>query len=196
MTFVGSQTEKNLITSFVHECCAAQRYEMFAKTATKEGHAYIGKIFDETAAMERVHANQFYTKLQGGEVEVQSAFPAGIAGSKRVGNTATNLQMSIDGENHEHQVVYKEAAEVAEKEGFSDIATLFSNVAKAEEFHAKRFAYLLLNLTNKTLYHSNDVVYWICSNCGFVECSTDAPAVCPACAHPKGYFYREGVSLN
>ncbi|KAL0216862.1 hypothetical protein RCL1_007345 [Eukaryota sp. TZLM3-RCL] len=188
VNFVGSQTEKNLITHCVHETFAAQLYENFGKAAAKEGHNVIAKIFSETAAMERQHANQFYSFLQGGDVTIHSSFPAGVPGTARVGNTIQNLESAIQGETGEFNVSYPEAARIALSEGFSEVAERYTAIAAAERFHAIRFQHYLDKLKNNSMYSSPDVQIWVCTNCGHIHEGTEAPDTCPACVHPKGYF--------
>ena len=45
----GTQTEKNLLTSFAGESQARMRYTYFASVAKKEGYEQISAIFTETA---------------------------------------------------------------------------------------------------------------------------------------------------
>ncbi|KAL0205210.1 hypothetical protein P9112_000517 [Eukaryota sp. TZLM1-RC] len=194
MSLTGTQTEKNLITSFVNESVAAHRYELFGKAASKEGHQFIGKLFAETAGMERQHANQFYGALQGGEVTITNTFPASVPGKARVADTITNLKDAIEGETHEYSVAYIDAAATARSEGFPEIAALFEAIAKAEEYHGKRFTYFLKKLQSNELYTSPTPLYWVCSNCGHIHYAEEAPEICPACNHPRGYFFTEGIS--
>ena len=49
----GTQTEKNLLTSFAGESQARMRYTYFASAAKKEGYEQIAAIFTETADQEK-----------------------------------------------------------------------------------------------------------------------------------------------
>ena len=54
----GTQTEKNLLTSFAGESQARMRYTYFASVAKKEGYEQISAIFTETADQEKEHAKR------------------------------------------------------------------------------------------------------------------------------------------
>lgn len=179
----GSQTETNLITAFVNEAVGRNRYEIFSKTARKEGYVQIADVFEETAAQEKAHASRLYKFMEGRPVEVTATFPAG-------GNRSTeeNLRDAAGGEQHEHQDMYPEFAKVARKEGFEGIATVFEKIAIAEMQHDKRFTELADNIKAGRVFKREEPVKWRCRNCGYVHEGTDAPDECPACAHPQAHF--------
>ena len=83
----GTQTEKNLLTSFAGESQARMRYTYFASTAKKEGYEQIAAIFTETADQEKEHAKRMFKWLEGGMVEITASYPAGI-----IGTTMENLK--------------------------------------------------------------------------------------------------------
>lgn len=56
----GTQTEKNLLTSFAGESQARMRYTYFASVAKKEGYEQISAIFTETADQEKEHAKRMF----------------------------------------------------------------------------------------------------------------------------------------
>ena len=116
----GTRTEKNLLASFAGESQARNRYTFFASVAKKEGYEQIAAIFLETAEQEREHAKTFFKFLEGGMVEITAMYPAGV-----IGTTMENLAAAADGENEEHTVLYPEAANIAEEEGFPTIAAAF-----------------------------------------------------------------------
>ena len=130
----GTQTEKNILTAFAGESQARNRYDFFAAKAKSDGYVLVRDIFQETALQEKEHAKRLFKFLEGGDVEIVGAFPAGI-----IGATEANLLASAAGENHEHTEMYPSFAAVAEKEGFSEIAAVMRNIAVAEAYHEKRF---------------------------------------------------------
>src|SRR5210317_790617 len=134
MSLQGSQTEKNILTAFCGESQARNRYTYFASQAKKDGFVQIQAIFEETANQEKEHAKRLFKFLQGGEVEVSAAFPAGV-----VGSTVDNLRAGAGGENHEWTTMYPEFAKTARDEGFNEIATVFEAIAVAEKQHEKRY---------------------------------------------------------
>ncbi len=179
----GTQTEKNLLTAFSGESQARNRYNFFASKAKKEGYEQISAIFTETAENEKEHAKRLFKFLEGGDVEITAAFPAGV-----IGETKENLRAAAAGENHEYTQMYPEFADIADEEGFGEIASVMRSIALAEKQHEKRYLTLLKNIENGTVFKRDNVVKWKCRNCGYVHEGTEAPDECPACAHPKEYF--------
>ena len=179
----GTQTEKNLLKSFAGESQARNRYTYFSSQAKKEGYEQISWIFADTADNEKEHAKRFFKFLEGGDLEITASYPAGI-----IGDTKTNLKEAAAGENLEWTVLYKEAADVAKKEGFEEIAKVFEEIAKVEKEHEKRYRALLANIENDRVFKRPQPVKWRCRNCGYVYEGTEAPEQCPACAHPRAYY--------
>ena len=184
MTSIKStQTEKNLLTAFAGESQARNRYTFFASAAKKAGYEQISAIFIETADNEKEHAERLFKFLEGGDVEITGSFPAGI-----IGDTVSNLEAAADGENHEHTTMYPQFADVAEKEGFPEIAEVFINIAVAEKAHEERYRALIENIKKNMVFKRDTVVKWKCRNCGYIHEGTEAPDECPACAHARAYF--------
>ena len=183
MDFVGSQTEKNLLASFAGESQARNRYTFFASVAKKQGYEQIAAIFEETAANEKEHAELFFKHLKGGMVEIQASYPAGV-----IAQTAENLKAAAEGEKLEWGTLYPNFAEVAEKEGFKDVANTFRMVAKVEAYHERRYNKLLANVQSGKVFKKDAPIKWKCRNCGYVFEGTEAPDKCPVCDHPKAYF--------
>jgi len=183
MEFKGSQTEKNLLAAFAGESQARNRYTYFASAARKEGYEQIADIFLETAENEKEHAKLFFKLLQGGETEVQAAYPAG-----RIGETAANLKAAAAGENLEWTVLYQNFAKSAETEGFMEACRVFSQVAKVEKFHEARYLALLKNIQEGRVFKKASPIKWHCRNCGYVFEGTEVPDTCPVCQHPRAYF--------
>lgn len=182
----GTQTEKNLLASFAGESQARGRYTMFAKKAQEEGYEQIAGVFLETANQELSHAKQFFSKLEGGMVEITAAYPAGV-----VGDTKTNLAEAAAGEHEEWSDLYSNFAQVASDEGFPEIAVLFKNVAKVEVEHEKRYLKLLDRLATGTEFTQEEPTEWMCRNCGFVFSGKSAPKKCPVCGKDQGWFERK-----
>ncbi|MFH1453510.1 MAG: rubrerythrin [Armatimonadota bacterium] len=179
----GTKTEQNLLKAFSGESQARNRYTYFASQAKKEGYIQISNIFTETADNEKEHAKRFFKFLEGGEVEITAAFPAGV-----IGRTAENLKEAADGENLEWTTLYAEFAKTAEEEGFKEIADVFKAVSVAEKQHEKRYRAFLANIEKNTVFKKTQSVKWRCGNCGYVYEGAEAPLVCPACDHPRDYY--------
>ena len=179
----GSQTEKNLLTAFSGESQARNRYTYFASQAKKEGYVQISDIFTETANQEKEHAKRLFKFLQGGEVEIVGAFPAGT-----IATTSENLKEAAAGENYEHTEMYPGFAKIAEGEGFNNIAVVFNSIAVAEKQHEKRYLDLAANIDAGQVFKKDAPVVWRCRNCGYLHEGEEALAVCPACDHPQAHF--------
>jgi len=179
----GSRTEKNILTAFTGESQARNRYTYFASQAKKEGYVQIQAIFEETANQEKEHAKRLFKFLEGGDVEIQAAFPAGV-----IGNTMDNLMASAAGENHEYTEMYPGFAQIAREEGFEEIADVMEAIAVAEKQHEKRYLALAANIKAGKVFKRDETVVWRCRNCGYLYEGTDAPDECPACAHPRDHF--------
>ena len=179
----GTQTEKNLLASFAGESQARNRYTYFAGQARKDGYVQIADIFVETADQEKEHAKRFFKFLEGGEVEIVAAFPAGV-----IGTTLENLKAAAAGENYEHTEMYPGFAKVARDEGFEAVAMVWEMVSVAEKQHEKRYVELAGNIEADRVFKREQKVVWRCRNCGYLHADYAAPEMCPACAHPKAHF--------
>lgn len=189
MSLKGTQTEKNLLTAFAGESQARNRYTYYAGQAKKEGYEQIAAIFEETANQEKEHAKRLFKFLEGGEAQIQASFPAGV-----IGTTVENLKEAAAGEHYETTEMYPGFAQVAQKEGFVEIAAVFKMIAIAEKRHEDRYVKLAKNITDGTVFKRPMPVRWVCRNCGYVHEGPDAPKVCPACAHPQAHFEIEAVN--
>lgn len=179
----GTMTEKNLLAAFAGESQARNRYTFFASAAKKEGYEQIADLFLETAENEKEHAKRFFKFLEGGMAEITASFPAG-----KIGTTAENLRAAAEGENEEWTTLYPGAADVADREGFPDVASAFRFIAKVEVEHEKRYRALLANVLQGKVFSKDAVTTWKCRNCGHHHEGADAPDVCPTCLHAKGFF--------
>jgi rubrerythrin len=183
MGLKGTQTEKNLLTAFAGESQARNRYTYFASAAKKEGLVQISDIFTETANQEKEHAKRLFKFLEGGEVEVTAAFPAGV-----IGTTSENLQAGAGGEHYEWTEMYPGFATVAREEGLDAVAAVFEAIAVAEKQHEKRYNELRANIEAGRVFKRDEAVVWRCRNCGYLHEGTEAPQQCVACAHPQAHF--------
>ena len=166
----GTKTEKNLWEAFAGESQARNKYTYFASKAKKDGYVQIAKIFEETAANEKEHAEIWFKLLEG------------------IGSTAENLKSAAEGENYEWTDMYAEMAKDAREEGFDHIAFLFDEVGKIEKEHEERYRKLLANVEGGLVFSRDGDMIWQCSNCGHIHVGKQAPEVCPVCVHPKAYF--------
>ena len=181
--FRESQTAKNLLTSFAGESQARNRYTYFARRASEEGFAQIADIFEETADQECEHALRFFKFFNGGEMEINWSFPAGV-----VRDTYENLVAAADGEHFEHTEMYPGFARVAREEGFVRAAETWEAISVSERQHEKRYRELAANLKADRVFRRDREMVWRCRNCGYLHTGTEAPEKCPACVNPRGVF--------
>lgn len=178
MELKGSRTEKNLQAAFAGEAQAFTKYSYYASRAKKDGYEQIAAYFTETAGNEKEHAKIWFKLLHGGAV------PA----------TDENLKDAAAGENYEWTEMYREFADVAEEEGFTDIAFTMRKIADIEKSHEERYRALLAHVENGTAFRAAPDTVWVCRNCGYIYAGPDAPEKCPVCAHPQSYFERRAVN--
>jgi len=179
----GTRTEKNLLAAFAGESQARNRYTYAASVARKEGYLQIAELFLETAENEKEHAKRFFKFLEGGMVEITASYPAGV-----IGTTAENLEAAAAGEHEEWTKLYPEFAAIAKEEGFPEVATAFTMIARAEKAHEERYLKLLEKVRAQKVFKSEQPAHWKCRNCGYVHEGTEPPGKCPACQHPQEYF--------
>ena len=168
--YAGTQTEKNLMAAFAGESEARNKYTYFASKAKKEGYEQISALFLKTADNEKEHAKLWFKEL-------------GL-----LGDTAENLLSAAEGENYEWTDMYAGFAVTAEEEGFYELAAKFRLVAAVEKHHEERYRALLHNVEAQEVFAKSEVKVWECRNCGHLVVGTNAPELCPTCAHPKAYF--------
>jgi len=179
----GTRTEQNLLAAFAGESQARSRYTFFASIAKREGYEQIAGVFLETAEQEKEHAKRFFKFLEGGTATITSSYPAG-----RIGSTEENLLAAAQGEREEWDLLYPDFSRVADEEGFPEIAEAFRQISTVEAEHEKRYLTLLSRITDGDFFHREGEIWWQCRNCGYTCRAADAPALCPACKHPKAYF--------
>lgn len=179
----GTKTEKNLMISFAGESQARMRYTYFASAAKKEGFEQISAIFTETADQEKEHAKRMFKWLEGGCVEITASYPAGV-----IGKTLDNLKAAAAGEHEEWVMDYPKFADIADEEGFPEIAAMYRMISIAEKGHEERYLALAKNMEEATTFKKESEIIWQCRNCGYIHVGTEAPQICPACLHPQAYF--------
>jgi rubrerythrin len=181
----------NLATAFVGECQARNRYTFYAKVARQEGFEQISEIFLTTADNEKEHASWLFklinqlkhtNKVNLKELTAQVAIPV------EFGTTCDNLKSAIDGETYEYTKMYPEFADVAEKEGYRDIAIRLRAIAVAEQHHAERYAKLLKEVKAGTVFKKRKKITWVCRECGYVHVGTEPPETCPSCNHSRSFY--------
>ncbi len=187
MDFKNSKTCENLMKAFAGESQARNRYTYYASVAKKEGYLQIAEIFTETADNEKEHAKLFYKQLLANGmnesvIEITAGYPVGYE------DTIKNLEYAADGEKEEWEELYPMFADIAEEEGYPEVARVFRGVAEVEVRHENRYRKLLANVKDHKVFKKDGKVLWICKNCGHIVEDIEAPEICPVCAHGQKYF--------
>jgi len=188
MDFKQSETRKNLMRAFAGESQARNRYTFAASAAKAQKLHIIEWLFTLTADQEKEHAKLFYEQLKsesGTNIEFDAAYPVMV--TKNIGEL---LRDAHHNEYEEYEIAYPAFADVAEQEGFANVARLFRQIAPIEKVHGDRFLRIAEMYEQGTLFADNGETLWYCANCGHIHKSGSVPEVCPVCAHPKGYFLR------
>jgi len=184
----GTKTAVNLMKAFAGESQARNRYTYYASVANNEGYKQIRDIFNETADHEKEHAKRFYKFLVAGlkelpeSVSIEAEFPVAQ------GSTLDNLKAAAMGENEEWDKLYPEFADVADEEGFPEIAKAFRAIAISEQGHEERFNKLAANILDEKVFKKEEKILWKCGNCGYIHEGDVAIDMCPACIHPQAHF--------
>lgn len=184
----GTRTAENLLKAFAGESQARNRYTYYASVADKEGYKQIKNIFIETADNEKEHAKRFYKFLLAGFEELPAMLEITASFPIAQGSTLDNLKAAASGENEEWTDLYPAFADIANEEGFPEVAVVFRSIAKAEERHEIRYNKLAANIENGEVFKKDGKVSWKCGNCGYIHEGAAAPQLCPACAHPQAHF--------
>ena len=185
----GTKTAVNLLKAFAGESQARNRYSFYASVADKEGYKQIRNIFNETADHEKEHGKRFYKYLIAGladelptTLEIAADFPIAQ------GKTLDNLKAAAAGENEEWSELYPSFADIADEEGFPEIAETFRSVSVSEKMHEGRYNKLVENIEKGIVFKKDGKVMWKCGNCGYLHEGVEAPALCPACEHAQAHF--------
>lgn len=186
MEFLNSETRKNLVRSFAGESQARTRYTIYAGIAREENNEWIARVFEETAANEAVHAEEFLEMLKelGGcadNIPVDAGYPF------RVGTTVENLGFAAHGEKEEHDEAYPQFAEIARREGYKDAARLWMQIARIEGVHHNQFQSLEKQLLTGELTEKETAVLWRCLHCGYTYEGVRACDPCPVCGKSAGW---------
>ena len=186
MEFLNSETRKNLVRSFAGESQARTRYTIYAGIAREEHNEWIARVFEETAANEAVHAEEFLEMLQQLEgcsknIPVDAGYPF------QLGTTVENLGYAADGELEEHDDAYPGFAEIARREGYKDAASLWMQIARIEGVHHNQFKSLEEQLLKGELTEKEQPMLWRCLHCGYTYEGVRACDPCPVCGKSAGW---------
>ncbi len=190
-----TQTIQNLAAAFIGESQARNRYTYYAKQAKKDGYVQLASIFEQTAEQEKQHAKWFLRMLnqvlkKTGKVEDEVKVDMAVCVTT-FSDSSTNLKSAIKGEHYEWTDMYPGFAEIAEEEGFPEVATRIRAIMNAEKHHEERYQKYFDQIKNKTVFKKEKKIFWVCAECGYVHEGKEPPKLCPSCSHPIAYFYKQ-----
>ena len=193
LSFANSETRLNLMRAFAGESQARNRYTFAAGLAQRQGLYALERVFTFTAQQEQAHAKVFYDQLQefsGQTIRVDGTYPVDL-----FPDVLEQLRAAVHNEYQEWEHDYARFAAKAGEEGFPLVAHLFRQIAGVEKDHGDRFSALEQLMAQDALFVSQKEERWMCLNCGHIVEGTAAPAVCPVCRKPQGWFTRTGQRL-
>lgn len=187
MKLIESKTYLNLAKAFAGECQASTRYRFIEYGARTEGYIAMADLINKIVCNEFNHARMLYTFIQTAtddtiaNIDISTGYPF-----KEKWNLLDNLKLASEDEEKEQTMIYPEYEKTARKEGFNDIAGLFSNLIRVEDCHKKLFLDLHNQLKTKTLYKKETAIKWKCASCGYEAVSKQAWTQCPLCQAAQG----------
>jgi rubrerythrin len=181
-----SKTKANLLKAIAGESMARNKYTYYAQIAAKEDLLWIAKVFEETADNERVHAKEELEQITE-KTEMTNTYDI-----HPLGTTLENLRHAAEGEHYEWGSMYPDFEREAREEGDEQAIKLFHEVAEVEKKHEERFTVLADRLESGKMFKSDEEVEWKCLNCGYIHKGKEAPAVCPLCKKPQGWYMEIG----
>jgi rubrerythrin len=126
----GTRTLENLKVGFLREAQANLRYHFFARRADMKRLHEVARILRSAADEESGHAF--------GHLDLLLDF-GGEQRDLACERMEDNLKSAIEAELHEFTTLYRGFAEVAQEEGFHEVARWFLELSKAGRTHALWF---------------------------------------------------------
>lgn len=133
-----TRTHDNLKESFAVETQAAQLFTRFARISEIEGFPEVAVVFREIAESRAGFAHGHLDFL------MRAADPLGGAA---MGETSANLPAALALQEAEGPAALDERARTAQAEGFADIASWFTTLARSRAAHSGRIAAALAAFT-------------------------------------------------
>jgi rubrerythrin len=171
MDFQQSKTFQNLQSAFDYETRSKAKYDIFSVRADQEVLLGISFAFDTISRNDRFIAERLRNIINGGVLSTQ----------QNLGEAAAN-------EIYAGNQMYRDFSRTATEEGYGDIASLFNGIANIKLNHNLIFQTYLNEMQSNTLFCKNEAKLWICLGCGNILSGTCAPAICPICGYPQGYY--------
>ena len=187
MEFKQSETLKNLTRAFAGECMDGAKYQYIADTAVTQKYSQVSSVLKALATNEMAHAKIFYDLVNEKSnneidiIDIKATVPM------KSGPFEEMFNIKKEAEERQAETVYPAFAKVAEKEGFSDIAKTFLQIAKIESIHAKILSEIGQMIKNGSIYQANVATLWKCMNCGHEDELKKAWKKCPLCTKDQGY---------
>ncbi|MBR1891534.1 MAG: hypothetical protein IJ811_03455 [Clostridia bacterium] len=186
MNLIESTTYHNLARAYSSECQAMVRYKFIEYGARYNKLNVLAETIDRIVYNEFNHARILYTKIQDASdeqidnIEIEQGVPF-----REKWDLKENLRLAALDEEKE-VTVYKSFAKTAQKEGFNEIAELFTQLARIEDKHRKTFSELYEQMNADSMYKKDKPVKWKCTACGYESFDGAAFDKCPVCQAEQG----------
>lgn len=172
MSFIESDTYKNLVMLYEKELMFSARYELYSLIARSDGFIEYANIYDSFARQDREHARIWLRNLSQGNLP----------------GTAETLIESAKAENNLASIEYQNAIQVARQEGYNEIVSLMAGIANINFNHELVFQQMYNNIILNQVYCKPNEILWTCIQCGNIMSGLCAPEICPVCGFPQGYY--------
>jgi rubrerythrin len=160
-------TQANLKEAFAGESQAHTKYMIFADRAERDGFPEVARLFRAIAYAEFVHALNHLRALGG------------------LGDTVSNLEAAIGGENYETLGMYPAFDAVARLEEEKSAIRSFHYALEAEKIHE-----VMYGKAKEKVAAGEDIPaapVYVCPVCGHTAIG-EAPDECPVCGVRKDKF--------
>lgn len=179
MDFRQSRTYANLQSAYEMELMQSTLYSIYGDIARQEGYREIGNIYDIFQRNNKEHARIWLRQMNEGSLPT----------------TAEVLAASANAEKYNGNQRYREYANIAREEGYTEIEALFNGIANIDLNHALQMELNYNNLLRNQIFCKPQPTLWICMQCGNIMNGYCAPEICPVCGFPQGYYRLYGSEI-
>lgn len=169
----GTKTAENLRQAFSKEAEAFAKGNIFASIAGDEGNMSAQRTLSEHSDNDKRHAELWLGYLD------------------ELGDTFENLSELSALKDALSGNLYPLMAEIADEEGFDEIAEKMRLVAAVKDSQSRMLKDESDRIADaQALYSESPETMWHCHSCGYNVMGNTPPERCPLCSYPQGYFTK------
>lgn len=169
----GTRTEQNLRHAFDREAGTFARNSIYASMAQRDGDVSAGRTLSEHAENDKRLAELWLGYLD------------------KLGDTLENLAEMVSEKDSLAEEFYEEIAEIADEEGFSEIAEKMRLSGAVMGRHRQMLNDEKEFLSSPRTSEKPDTL-WLCTACGYQVAGNTPPEYCPLCGYPHQFFRAMG----